>query len=79
LTPAQQTEVKAVETPKTNRHESAPKKKVDVVALNKTIAKAVGSQVPAKKVAPKKVVTPAKKVAPKKVVTPAKKVAPKKK
>jgi len=76
LTPAIQGENKGGEMRHADRHEKAPRKEVDKIALNKTLEKAVANNVPAKKV-----VAPAKKavakVAPKKVV--AKKKAPAKK
>jgi CxxC-x17-CxxC domain-containing protein len=78
LTPAVQGEVKAPETRTNDRHEKAPRKEVDTVALTKTLEKAVGKKLPAKKV----VTVAVAKVAPKKVVAKkvvAKKVTPTKK
>lgn len=71
LSPAVQ-EVKAPEARNNDRHEKAPRKEVDTVALTQTLEKAVGKKLPAKKV----VTVAAAKVAPKKVV--AKKVVAKK-
>ena len=74
LTSATQGEDKEGEMRHADRHEKAPRKEIDTVALNKTLQKAVGKAIAPTKKTVAKVAT--KKIAPKKVV--AKKASKKK-